>query len=226
MRRHGKGSRRVINSRLYDYEINLESRGWIKGIKKQPHTHPRCIWLTPKYKVPFLWQKVAVEFQQLYQLVQDERLALNAFVHCKKGLIKISDFILGGNKAVRRHISGEVDTYNIISLAKSLDMELSNLGAITTTRGQVRIVATCCKDDGSYIGRKNRTTNVFDYEVAIHVNTRKPKPKPKRPKSEIKVAVIRSNKKKQGSNESRRRLDENAKSHMKNNGMGLCNMNG
>jgi hypothetical protein len=143
--------RRVIDSKLYDTNINLESCGWIKGKKRG-----RRIWLSPQYKIPFLWQKVAIEFHQHRQNYDDEAKAMEDFLDKRAVSIskKVSDFILGGSCTVERHIHGEVDVDNLDSLASQFGIKF--LFAPSSQAGQKTIP----------IVRKKRETLVFDLEVA------------------------------------------------------------
>jgi hypothetical protein len=155
-------SRRVRNSKVYDTDVNLETYGWIKGFKRS-----RRIWLSPEYKIPFLWQKVAVEFHQHCQDFRDEAEAIEDFV---KGKNKVSDFILGGSYSVKGHIRGEVDVNNLDSLASVLGAKFHSASS-----RRLGMKYKVNKRSKRFNTRKKRETLVFDLEVAKPPPTIKPR---------------------------------------------------
>ena len=172
--------RRVINPTAHDVDANdthldLESCGWIKCLKLT-RPNQRYVWLSPVHKIPFSWPKKALQFLQFLHQYEDESVAIKEFIEIHKaGSTKISDFILGGEQQVNRHIDGEIDTDNIIALTKGLKIEIvpADHEVIETSQGLVHCVRTCCNSDGLYTSKKNRKTIIFDYEVIVPISNKK-----------------------------------------------------
>jgi len=114
--RKRKGPSSVIACTCYDVMLNstgeaaihstttlsnrLHSNGWTRKPLKNTKVK-RCLWLSPEFKIPFLYPKVAYEFECLRQSCnKDEEEALCLFT--KEKLTngkKVSDFIAGGQIA-------------------------------------------------------------------------------------------------------------------------------
>jgi hypothetical protein len=152
MQRRGL-ARRVVAASTYDtiqygssdnhqpcdnIKDRLMGCGWVQKSVTGATGWIRNMWLSPAYKIPFLWPKVAFEFDLLCRANGgDEEKAAFQFLLAKEGAKKKpSDFILGGRRAVECLVANAID-----SLGDDQSKVKADLNSKRKTRPEAKLEA-------------------------------------------------------------------------------------